>query len=58
MVRTNTSISYRPKGDNKILIALMGVTGAGKSSLINALMGKSDVKAGHSLESGRQYQLT
>jgi len=47
-----TSIPYRSRGDDKKLIAVMGVTGAGKSSLIKALTAKDDVRVGHGLESG------
>ncbi|KAF8429575.1 P-loop containing nucleoside triphosphate hydrolase protein [Tirmania nivea] len=38
-------------GSSEIIIALMGVTGAGKSSLIRLLSGDSSVKVGHMLTS-------
>jgi Fe-S cluster assembly ATPase SufC len=47
-----TSIPCPPRGGNEMIIAVMGVTGSGKSSFIRALTGKDDVKVGHGLESG------
>ena len=40
-----------PFGRKEALIAVMGATGSGKSSLIGALTGRDDI-VGHALESG------
>jgi predicted GTPase len=37
-----------------VRIAVMGVTGAGKSSLIRTITGNKDVVVGHTLESGKE----
>lgn len=36
-----------------IYIALMGLTGSGKSSFIKRVTGRTDVHVGHSLASGK-----
>lgn len=36
-----------------IVIAVMGVTGAGKSTFIRTVTGQNDVEVGHNLESGK-----
>jgi putative ribosome biogenesis GTPase RsgA len=35
-----------------VVIALMGVTGAGKSSFISRVTGRDDIKIGYTLTSG------
>ena len=41
-----------PFPKEKALIAVMGATGSGKSSLIGAIIGRNDI-VGHTLESGQ-----
>jgi predicted GTPase len=38
-----------------VVIAIMGVTGAGKSSFIACVTGRKDIKVGHELYSGKFY---
>lgn len=38
-----------------IVIAVMGVTGAGKSSFIAAVTGRKDIRVGHDLYSGKFF---
>ena len=40
-----------PRGKEKILVAVMGVTGAGKSTLIRTATGRDDVIVGDGLKS-------
>jgi putative ribosome biogenesis GTPase RsgA len=35
------------------LVAFMGLTGSGKSSLINLLLGETRAKVGHEMQSGK-----
>ncbi len=39
------------------IIAVMGVTGAGKSSFIKLVTGDASVKIGHSQESGTEHSV-
>ncbi len=39
-------------GNGDVVIAVMGVTGAGKSSFVKKMTGRNDVYVGHSLSSG------
>ena len=39
------------KMENPILVAVMGCTGAGKSSFVQVVMGNKDVQIGHNLTS-------
>ena len=48
---TSSSKGTNPFRRKKTLIAVMGATGSGKSSLIGALTGRYDI-VGHALESG------
>ncbi|ETN44123.1 uncharacterized protein HMPREF1541_10673 [Cyphellophora europaea CBS 101466] len=41
-------------GDNNVYIAVMGMTGAGKSTFIKQVTGRDDVYVGHSLESATE----
>ena len=38
--------------DKKIIVALMGATGTGKSTFVNLLTGKQDAEVAHGLHSG------
>ncbi len=51
MSSSNGTNPFRKK---KALIAVMGATGSGKSSLIGAITGREDI-VGHALESGQSY---
>ena len=48
---TRSSNGTNPYRKEKALIAVMGATGSGKSSLIGAITGREDI-VGHTLESG------
>lgn len=51
--RGKTSIANQQEAkEEDIIVAVLGVTGAGKSSFIATLTGRSEVKVGHDLESG------
>jgi Fe-S cluster assembly ATPase SufC len=39
--------------ENDVIIAVMGVTGAGKSSLISLITGRKDIAIGKGLRSGK-----
>jgi len=41
-----------------VVIAVMGVTGAGKSSFIAKVTGRSDIAVGHSLDSGKVFKIS
>jgi Fe-S cluster assembly ATPase SufC len=41
----------------KLMIAVMGVTGAGKSSFIKTVTGRDDVGVGHGLRSRKQSSI-
>lgn len=43
--------------NNDVVVAVMGVTGCGKSSFIKKVTGRSDVKVGDSLTSGKLHSL-
>jgi ABC-type branched-subunit amino acid transport system ATPase component len=38
-----------------IVIAVMGVTGAGKSSFVATVTGQKDIRVGHDLYSGKSF---
>jgi putative ribosome biogenesis GTPase RsgA len=38
---------------NPVVIAVMGVTGVGKSTLIRTITGRDDIVVGHDLTSGK-----
>ena len=40
---------------NSIIIAVMGVTGAGKSTLISQITGRQDITIGHGLRTGMLF---
>jgi putative ribosome biogenesis GTPase RsgA len=47
-----TLIAYTMPND--VVIAVMGLTGVGKSTFIKNITGREDIKVGHTLESGRR----
>jgi GTPase Era involved in 16S rRNA processing len=43
---------------DEVVIAIMGVTGSGKSTFINNITKNKAVYVGHGLESGKEYNST
>ena len=52
----SSSNGTNPFRKRKALIAVMGATGSGKSSLIGAITGRKDI-VGHALESGQSQMI-
>lgn len=46
-----------PREDNKVMIALLGVTGAGKSTFVNTAIGKNMLKISHGSQPCEQLVL-
>jgi putative ribosome biogenesis GTPase RsgA len=43
--------------ENDVVVAVMGLTGVGKSSFVKNVTGREDIKVGHSLDSGTYTKL-
>jgi ribosome biogenesis GTPase A len=52
--KPKTNTRKRKGGGPDVVIAVMGVTGAGKSSFIATVTGRKDIQVGHDLNSGRE----
>lgn len=57
LLQPESEMTRKPQTKSKKLIAVLGVTGAGKTTLISRATGRNDLEIGHSLESCECFDL-